>query len=54
MTPPEQSLVAWLASVVAAYDAIAADRGWAVVDATGTPAEVADAVWAAVAAAVTP
>ena len=45
---------AFLASVVAAYDAIAADRGWAVVDATGSPAEVADAVWAAVVAAVSP
>ncbi len=39
---------AFLAAVVSAYDAIAADLGWAVVDATPGPDAVAAAVWAVV------
>ena len=39
---------AFLAAVVSAYDAIAADLGWAVVDATPGPDAVATAVWAVV------
>jgi dTMP kinase len=34
--------------VRAAYRELAPDRGWVLVDASGTPAEVADRVWAAV------
>jgi dTMP kinase len=36
------------ARVRAAYRELAPDRGWVVVDASGSPAEVADRVWAAV------
>ena len=39
---------AFLATVAATYDRLAADLGWAVVDATGTPDAVAEAVWDAV------
>ena len=35
--------------VRAAYRELAPDRGWVIVDASGSPAEVADRVWAAVA-----
>jgi len=40
---------AFHARVRAAYRELAPERGWLVVDATGTPDEVADRVWAAVA-----
>jgi len=40
---------AFHARVRAAYRELAPERGWVVVDATGTPDEVADRVWAAVA-----
>jgi dTMP kinase len=36
------------ARVRTAYRELAPERGWVVVDASGTPAEVADRVWAAV------
>jgi dTMP kinase len=36
------------ARVRTAYRELAPQRGWAIVDASGTPAEVADRVWAAV------
>jgi len=36
------------ARVRAAYRELAPDRGWVIVDASGSPAEVADRVWAAV------
>src|SRR6185369_3280181 len=37
------------ARVRAAYRELAPDRGWVLVDASGSPDEVADRVWAAVA-----
>lgn len=45
---------AFLGAVVDAYDAIAAAEGWTVVDATRTPDQVGQAVWAAVTAALAP
>ncbi len=46
----ESEGAAFHASVRAAYRVLAADRGWAVVDGAPPPAEVAEAVWAVVAA----
>jgi dTMP kinase len=45
----ERAGAAFHSRVRAAYRELAPERGWVIVDASGSPAEVADRIWAAVA-----